>query len=206
MTESASLVWEQPFCVVLFNAYIGHSAFLIVFTCIGVQSVFSWFSAESRIWYENAFMERRGGFAIVYLSRKVWVLKSYYGTQVRSHISINWTSPFKLARLGCFKDSYQSFNNNYILGHYQCSLYANFTYKFFIFWRHNSGLGWVDANLLVDFGKVLCSSANDLQQNSNASSREEYIPQILTVLLEIHRVYICPLWPFVFCLSFVNNS
>ena len=39
--------------------------------------------------------------------------------------------------------------------------------------------------LLVDFGKVLCSSANELQQNSNASSREEYIPQILTVLLEI---------------------
>ena len=37
--------------------------------------------------------------------------------------------------------------------------------------------------LLVDFGKVLCSSANELQQNSNASSREEYIPQILTVLL-----------------------
>ena len=43
---------------------------------------------------------------------------------------------------------------------------------------------------LVDFGKVLCSSANELQQNSNASSREDYIPQILTVLLEIHRVYI----------------
>ena len=45
-------------------------------------------------------------------------------------------------------------------------------------------------SLLVDFGKVLCSSANELQQNSNASSREEYIPQILTVLLEILRVYI----------------
>ena len=60
--------------------------------------------------------------------------------------------------------------------------------------------------LLVDFGKVLCSSANELQQNSNASSREDYIPQILTVLLEILRVYILPLWPFVFCLSFVNNS
>ena len=30
---------------------------------------------------------------------------------------------------------------------------------------------------LVDFGKVLCSSANKLQQNLNASSREEYIPQ-----------------------------
>ena len=44
--------------------------------------------------------------------------------------------------------------------------------------------------LLVDFGKVLCSSANELQQNSNVSSREEYIPQILTVLLEILRVYI----------------
>ena len=46
------------------------------------------------------------------------------------------------------------------------------------------------AFLLVDFGKVLCSSANELQQNSNASSREDYIPQILTVLLEILRVYI----------------
>ena len=44
--------------------------------------------------------------------------------------------------------------------------------------------------LLVDFAKVLCSSANELQQNSNASSREAYIPQILTVLLEILRVYI----------------
>ena len=38
--------------------------------------------------------------------------------------------------------------------------------------------------LVVDFGKVLCSSANELQQNSNASSREDYIQQILTVLLE----------------------
>ena len=43
--------------------------------------------------------------------------------------------------------------------------------------------------LLVDFGKVLCSSVNELQQNSNAS-REDYIPQILAVLLEIHRVYV----------------
>ena len=52
--------------------------------------------------------------------------------------------------------------------------------------------------LLVDFiGKVLCSSANELQQNSNASSRD--IPQILTVLLEILRVYInlCGLLSFV---------
>ena len=44
--------------------------------------------------------------------------------------------------------------------------------------------------LLVGFGKVLCSSANELQQNSNTSSREDYIAQILTVLLEILRVYI----------------
>ena len=44
--------------------------------------------------------------------------------------------------------------------------------------------------LLVDFGKVLCSSANELQQNSNTSSREECISQILTVLLEILPGYI----------------
>ena len=30
-------------------------------------------------------------------------------------------------------------------------------------------------SLMVDFGKVLCSSANELPQNSNASSREDYI-------------------------------
>ena len=34
--------------------------------------------------------------------------------------------------------------------------------------------------LLVGFGKELCSSANELQQNSNTSSREDYIAQILT--------------------------
>ena len=53
--------------------------------------------------------------------------------------------------------------------------------------------------LLVDFGKVLCSSANELQQNSNASSREDYIPQILTVLLEIHHITfdLCGLLSFV---------
>ena len=45
------------------------------------------------------------------------------------------------------------------------------------------------ACLLFDFGKVLCCSAHELQQNSNASSRGDYIPQILIVLLEIHRVY-----------------
>ena len=41
---------------------------------------------------------------------------------------------------------------------------------------------------MVDFGKVLCLSANELQRNSNASPREDYIPQLLTVLLEILRV------------------
>ena len=44
--------------------------------------------------------------------------------------------------------------------------------------------------LLVDFGKVLRSSANEPQRNSNASSRQDYIPQILTVLLEIICVYL----------------
>ena len=44
--------------------------------------------------------------------------------------------------------------------------------------------------LLVDFGKVLCLSANELQQKSNATAREYYIPQTLTVLLKIHHVYI----------------
>ena len=43
--------------------------------------------------------------------------------------------------------------------------------------------GVPNANLAnADFGKVLCSSANKIQQNSNASSREDCIPQILTVL------------------------
>ena len=44
--------------------------------------------------------------------------------------------------------------------------------------------------LLVDFMQVLCSSANELQLNSNASSREEYIPPVLTGLLEIQGIYI----------------
>ena len=60
--------------------------------------------------------------------------------------------------------------------------------------------------LLVDFGKVLCSSADELQQNSNTSSREDFIPQILTVLLEILRVYIWPLWPFVAFLSVIRKQ
>ena len=36
---------------------------------------------------------------------------------------------------------------------------------------------------LFSFVKVLCSSANELQQNSNASCREEYIPQYWLFLL-----------------------
>ena len=43
---------------------------------------------------------------------------------------------------------------------------------------------------LVDFGKVLCSSAKELQQNSNTSTIEDYIPQILTALSEILHIYI----------------
>ena len=39
---------------------------------------------------------------------------------------------------------------------------------------------------LVNFTKVMCSSANELQK----TSREEYIPPAMTVLLEIHCVYI----------------
>ena len=42
-------------------------------------------------------------------------------------------------------------------------------------------------SLMVNFSKVLCSSANELQQNSNAFSRKDYIPQMLAVLLEILR-------------------
>jgi len=61
-------------------------------------------------------------------------------------------------------------------------------------------------SLLVDFGKVLCSSANELQQNSNASSREDYIPQILAVLFEILHIYIWPAFDLCGFLSFVCHS
>ena len=60
-----------------------------------------------------------------------------------------------------------------------------------MFSSHGVPIFHVDIHhVLVDFTKVLCSSANELQQNSNASSREEYVPPILTVLLEIYPVYI----------------
>ena len=59
--------------------------------------------------------------------------------------------------------------------------------------------------LLVDFGKVLCSSANELQQNSNASSREDYIPQnnIDCFVGDSSRLQLTFA---AFCLSFINNS
>ena len=51
----------------------------------------------------------------------------------------------------------------------------------------------------------MCSSGNKVQQNLIASSRENCIPQILTVLLEIHCIYIWPLWPFVFCVQWLKQ-
>ena len=129
VTESASLLWEQPFCVVLFNAYIGYFAFLIVYTCIHVECVFMVQCGKSNMIWKRFYGATRSVWCDRFLSRKVYVLKSYYCIQVLSLIFLNWTSPLKLAKLGCFKDNYQSLNNNYILGHYQCSLCANFTYK-----------------------------------------------------------------------------
>ena len=83
---------------------------------------------KSNMTWKRFFGATRSVWCDCFLSRKVWVLKSYYCTQVHSLISINWTSPLKLARLGCFNDNYQSLNN-YILGHFQRSLCANFTCK-----------------------------------------------------------------------------
>ena len=39
---------------------------------------------------------------------------------------------------------------------------------------------YVSPGRLLD-GKVLCSTANKLQQNPNAFSKEEYVPGVLTV-------------------------
>ena len=36
--------------------------------------------------------------------------------------------------------------------------------------------------LLVDYGKVLYFTVNELKQNSNVFLKEEYVPLILTVL------------------------
>ena len=54
--------------------------------------------------------------------------------------------------------------------------------------------------LLVDFGKRLCLSANGLQQKSNASFIEEYIPQTLTVFCHRFNLFtsdLCGLLSFV---------
>ena len=64
--------------------------------------------------------------------------------------------------------------------------------------------GVPDANLfnltflLVDFGKVLCSFANELQQISNAPSRRNIFPK--------YWLFCYRFIAFIFCLSFVNNS
>ena len=53
---------------------------------------------------------------------------------------------------------------------------------------------------------VLCLSAKELQQNSNASSREDYTPKNIDRFVRDSSRLCLTLWPFVFCLSFVNNS
>ena len=61
--------------------------------------------------------------------------------------------------------------------------------------------------LLVENSKVLCSTANELQQNFFFFI-EEYIPWILTVLYKIHQVYdpiYIILTSVAFCLSFLDN-
>ena len=53
-------------------------------------------------------------------------------------------------------------------------------------------------NVMVDFGEVLCSSANELQQNSNASSREDLYSTNIDCFV---RDSSCLHWTFVaFCL------
>ena len=49
--------------------------------------------------------------------------------------------------------------------------------------------------LLVDYGKVLCSSVNNLQQNSNAPAKKEYSPQksldcFVVDLSHLHLIYV----------------
>ena len=44
--------------------------------------------------------------------------------------------------------------------------------------------------LLLDYGKVLHFTVNELKQNSNAFLKEEYVPLILTVLYLIHSIHI----------------
>ena len=62
--------------------------------------------------------------------------------------------------------------------------------------------------LLVDFRKVLCLHASELHQNSNASSREECIPQINIdcFILDSSHLHLTFWANFFLCLSFINNS
>ena len=62
--------------------------------------------------------------------------------------------------------------------------------------------------LLVDLGKVLCSTVNELQQNSDAFSKEEYNYSRNIDCFVVDSSRLQPhlrLRPFVFCLSLVNN-
>ena len=55
--------------------------------------------------------------------------------------------------------------------------------------------------------KLLCSSANELQKTQMfLLEKNNYIPQILTVLLYCIFMVFAFLWLFVFCLSFVSNN
>ena len=59
--------------------------------------------------------------------------------------------------------------------------------------------------LLVDYGKVLGSSANELKQNSDASCKEEYSTNFNCFVVDSSRFHLT----FValnLCRSFVNNS
>ena len=64
--------------------------------------------------------------------------------------------------------------------------------------------------LLVDHGKVLCSTVNELQQNSDAFSKEEYNDNysrnIDCFVVHLSRLQPCLHLTFAtFCLSLINN-
>ena len=56
--------------------------------------------------------------------------------------------------------------------------------------------------LLVDFGKMSCSFANTAPAILKCFFWRSIYTKILTVLLQIHCIYILPLQPFVLCLLF----
>ena len=61
--------------------------------------------------------------------------------------------------------------------------------------------------LLVDFDKVMSSSANDLQQNSNPSSTEEYIHKywLFCYRFIVFTFQLCSVLSFVICKQWLNN-